>query len=461
MTERELLALAADRRLVTSELYENNAYYGHAAVIKAHAGLPPDRPLPAAIEHGFFQDYFAWSSDYQARVPAVFAPAPYRFPVLARSTPKALFAIGPMLLYAKPALDEAALAAEKRRLGRTLLVFPAKSTHRLTAEYDLGELFGITTALTETFDTVRICLYWRDIVLGRAKPFLERGFECVTAGHMFDPQFLPRLRSFIDAADVCMGNEYGTSLLYSVLLDKPFYLHATPVRYSAADQAWVTHDCPDLDPTELHIRETFGVYGETITDEQRALVHERAGLAKFRSPEAMRALIETADDLAADMAAARQDSPSILRVALRYQAQGRLERALRLVEESLEARPGEPALGLFRAVLRRRTGDPAPLAALAPAGGEGLDPSRSALACDLLEAALFALGQGKEAASLPLLGKIRGLGVVLRGLGLLEGAVRRALGDGRGALESLARELEAFPASVEARALLAAWSAER
>lgn len=460
MTERELLALAADRRLVTSEIYEVNAFYGNASIIKDYAGLEQGYPLHAAIEHGFFQDHFAWSVDCQARVPAVFTPAPYRFPVLARSTSKALFAIGPMLLYARSTLDEVALAAMRRRLGRCLLIFPAHSTHRLTTQYDIRELFGITTALRKDFDTVRVCLYWKDIILGRAKPFLDLGYECITAGHMFDPGFLPRLRSFIEAADVCMGNEYSTTLLYSVLLGKPYYLHAMDVRHSAKDQSWVEHDRPDLDATERQLCNVFNSFCDTISNEQRSLVQERVGITHFRTPETMRTLIEIVRDLATDIEPCHERL-RLLQTAQRYLAQGRPERALFLVEESILARPGETTLGLFRAVVRHRMElDGNPLAGLLPERTDPLDTpdlTRTGLICDLLEAVFVAIGQGKDAIALNILGKIRTLGCVLRGLGLLESSLRRGLKDERAALGDLARELEAFPDNVEARTLLDAW----
>lgn len=73
MLESELLALARDRRRVTCELHEANDFYGHATLLKAYAGLPPNRPLKAAVEHG--PPTIArrlWYLDVHSRLPSSF-----------------------------------------------------------------------------------------------------------------------------------------------------------------------------------------------------------------------------------------------------------------------------------------------------------------------------------------------------------------------------------------------------
>ena len=57
--------MAADRALATVEVHASNDFYGHATVLKEYAGLPPKRPLKAAIEHGAPVTDLIWQVDLQ------------------------------------------------------------------------------------------------------------------------------------------------------------------------------------------------------------------------------------------------------------------------------------------------------------------------------------------------------------------------------------------------------------
>src|SRR5688572_23176995 len=61
-----IVGLCRDRRLVTPEIHATNDYYGHAALLKRYASLPPRRPLKTVVEHGPFMDDFLWEQDLRS-----------------------------------------------------------------------------------------------------------------------------------------------------------------------------------------------------------------------------------------------------------------------------------------------------------------------------------------------------------------------------------------------------------
>ena len=98
--------LARDRRLITPELHMQNAYYGHATVLKTFAGIPQWRPLKVAIEHGVAIVPQVWTVDAETAMPVFLCASEER-----ARTYSALFhgteavAIGPMIEYAEPLCD--------------------------------------------------------------------------------------------------------------------------------------------------------------------------------------------------------------------------------------------------------------------------------------------------------------------------------------------------------------------
>ncbi|RQV98375.1 hypothetical protein EH220_03425, partial [bacterium] len=224
-----LAELAKDRELLTSELFMPNDFYGHAALLKQYCGLSREDSLKASIEHALFFNDYAWEVELQCDLPAMLVTSPLRFAPLRKRTKKAIFAIGPMILYAPNALSCEALDSERKRLGKSLLVMPSHSTHHITAQYDIESYCRYLERAGREFDSVRVCLYWKDVLLGRDASYRAAGFECVTAGHMFDPLFLPRLRSILECATVVTSNVCGTHVGLCVALRRPHVIaHQAP-----------------------------------------------------------------------------------------------------------------------------------------------------------------------------------------------------------------------------------------
>ncbi len=344
-TLRGLLRRCADRPLDTPERHTPNDFYGHAVILKRYADLPPELPLGASLEHGPFIPSFAWRVDLESPLPAMLCFSASRVKVLTTRTAKPALAVGPPILYARPALGPTAFRAQKNRLGRSLLVFPSHSTHHIAVDWDWEALFGLMEEVGRDFDSVRVCLYWKDVLGGKAEPFLRRGYECVSAGHMFDPEFLPRLRSLIELSDMTLANEYGTQLGYSVLLGRPHVLRRLGIRVRMESEIHRSGYAPPDEET-LALCEAFTEPVSAPTPEQLALVSHKMGLEDFRPPEALRAILSWTQRLAAGAPLQAGNAQEALRAqGLAALAQGDVPTGALLLAEGTKSAPDDP---LFR-----------------------------------------------------------------------------------------------------------------
>lgn len=263
--------LAADRQLITPEICTQNDFYGHATVLKNFIGWQNDIPLPFAIEHGAFAGNFVWDVDANSPVPAIMCIPTRRISVLQNKTDKSVESIGPLIQYASSLLTEEQINFEKKRLGKNVLVFPAHSTHHVAATYDVQKLVDKIKSIANHFDSVRVCLYWKDILQGVDSFYEQAGIECVTAGHIFDPMFLPRLKSLLTIADMTMSNCNGSYIGFSILMGKPHYLWNQPVELTAKANDILQRDrsdCNGKDELTTQLDCIFTDFNEVVSLEQ-------------------------------------------------------------------------------------------------------------------------------------------------------------------------------------------------
>lgn len=204
----------------TSEIQTVNDWYGHAKVLKKFLGLPNSYKFKFNIEHGLYLSDQVPDLELESNLPSFLTYSNYRVKVLKKYCQKT-YAIGPFIQYATHYLSENELKNEKKRLGKTLLFFPSHSIIGLNNHYDQDWSYKKIKAISKGFDTIRICMYWKDVLLGKHQYYLDHGFECVTAGHILDPNFLPRVKSIIETADLTVSNDASSPLSYSIAMNKP------------------------------------------------------------------------------------------------------------------------------------------------------------------------------------------------------------------------------------------------
>jgi hypothetical protein len=282
--------------LTTPELHKSNDWYGHATIIKKLAGINNNYAIKAAIEHG--ADFSPPSDiDIRSRFPVMitFGENSYNYQ---SSKNKKIYTIGPFIHYATHYLNKNQLMSEKKRLGTNLLVFPSHSTSISNTHYDIKALCSKIKTIEKNFDSIRICLYWREIVRGLHHDYLKNGYECVTAGHIFDPQFLPRLKSIIDMATITMSNSIGTHIGYCIYMNKPHYFFDQEVSYNGVDNEELEL-IKTINKSEVFkkIKNAFMILRNNITQSQRELINYYWGLDQIKTKYQLKMIIDEAEIL--------------------------------------------------------------------------------------------------------------------------------------------------------------------
>lgn len=286
----DLSRLCADRPLLTNEIFPPNAFYGMDSVLKLYAGLPQTYALKAVVPHGVhFTDSWVFEPEVEARVPIVLCYPPYRERAYARYTTKEVVLSASPFLYAAEMLK-----TQPRPERRGTIFFPAHSTHWSTAHTDFDRVAEALAHLEDEYQPVRVCMYWRDVNLGRHVPFEKRGLSVVSAGHMFgNPEFLYRLYHLCSLHRYASGNGVGTHMFYAVKAGCSYfhfadheYFFETPLEYYS--NVWVNERDNLETATEHELKSLFRDPSPLMSEEQLRTADYFLGASYLKSPQELR-----------------------------------------------------------------------------------------------------------------------------------------------------------------------------
>lgn len=208
--------------------------------------------------------------------------------------------IGPYIHYAPDYYDEERFAEEKKKLGKTLLVFFSHSGTGERVGFDLEELIEKINSVRKDFQTVVISLFWSDIDPEIEKRLKEEGYLIFSSGHRYDYYFLSRQKTMIRLADVTMSNFCGTHLAYCSYLNKPHWIVKQTISYTALNAKGAANVAIDemqaKDPAyqreEEELYRAFAHYSPVFTGEQRKVCDKYFGLSYVRTPEEMKEILK-------------------------------------------------------------------------------------------------------------------------------------------------------------------------
>lgn len=260
----------------TEELHPVNDWYGHAKIFKNYMSLPQNYQLKFVNEHGVFLTEQVAQSELETDLPSFVTYSDYRVDVL-KKYKKNVFKIGPFIHYAPHFFTKERIAFEKKRLGKNILIFHGHSLKSLIQKYNGDWFMKKVKSVAKDFDTIRVCMYWIDIQLGIHKYYQKLGLECVTAGHILDPFFVPRLKSIIEISDLTTSNDAGTHVGYSIYMNKPHIIfHKFPKLETNKKRRALTFDLWSSKPY-IETIAAFSQVNLKITPKQRQVIHSYFG----------------------------------------------------------------------------------------------------------------------------------------------------------------------------------------
>lgn len=278
---------------ISTDIEEPN-FYGGYKVLRDYAGLNnlllPPRNI--TIQHGYVFEILTWEKEKLEKINLVWSKAVVDM-FKQYTSNENIYPIGAPFFYADSILSESEIKAEKNRLGRNLLAFPMHSSHNVDTNYDPQPFIEILKEERKHFDTVRVCLYWKDLLRGEAGVYLKNGFECVCCGHIFDINFLRRQKALFEICDATISNGVGSHIGYSIFMEKPHKL---------IDDVYSFVDIQGKDGAELsevHRKKNFLSVKKAfldnqnyiITPEQRDCVDKFWGISDIKNPAEIRNLL--------------------------------------------------------------------------------------------------------------------------------------------------------------------------
>jgi hypothetical protein len=289
--EREQLdldSLCADRELVTTQQFAPNDWYGMATVMAAYAGLPAGYSSRALIPHGvYFNDTRVSVYESRAKLPVVLAYEEYRLSLYAHHGVLALPSAAPFC-YANRIV---------RYQGdrRGVLFFPAHSTHWMVVETDWQALADMAAALCTSEEPVSVVIYWKDYLLGRHRPFLERGLKVVSAGHMYDPDFLLRLAYLLQSSRAAYTSALGSHVYYATHAGCPIRIMSQPYGVEARPED-LARDVVRFTPARMRawhdIEDAFSTQDDGILPEQARIAEYYLSADAILDPGSLKSLLE-------------------------------------------------------------------------------------------------------------------------------------------------------------------------
>lgn len=280
----------------TSELHQPNDWYGHAKIFKKFLGLPKEYKFKFIIEHGTYLNDEVAGIDLETNLPTFITYSDNRIKILKKHRNFA-FSIGPFINYAEDILTKEEFKKEKKRLGKSLLLFPIHSTLDTNFNFNIINLCNSVKKIGKDFDTIRVCLYWTDILKGHYKIYQDFGFETITAGHILDPNFIPRLRSIINLSSHTTSNGISTHIAYCLALNKPHYLISQKFNLSGNKKEIQANSTLTKSKSYKKVSQAFSKMETKISIKQYAIANQYWGLNITRTKQEFLDIIRKTEEI--------------------------------------------------------------------------------------------------------------------------------------------------------------------
>lgn len=210
--------ISSEMNMYLADTSPDGALYGILFWIKKYAGI--SKKLNFYVEHGLYFGDLVRENAVNSIYDGVITFSKHRAKIINDKSDKKVFTIGPYVHYADDYYELEEFKKIKAKLGKTLLFFPPHSIKGHDAKYDISSIATRLKEFKTEYNTIMVCMYYKDVQRGLHKEFENENFFVVTAGHFYDYNFLSRLKSIIKLSDHTVSMAIGTHIGYCLQLDK-------------------------------------------------------------------------------------------------------------------------------------------------------------------------------------------------------------------------------------------------
>lgn len=266
--------LAAPIPFCPLETIREANYYGNVHMLREYCNLKSEDGK-ITMEHGLMYGEYLQKWYNLKTVKKIITFNDKRKNLIEKKLNKECLAIGPYIHYCNGLLTDKEISSLKQKYGKILLFIPVHSTQEGKNEYDIQKQIKDICIFKDkhSFDSVWVCMHFYDINNFSYHNLYEKaGFNIVTAGNVYDINFLPRLKSIISLADYTLSNAVGTHTGYCIYLNKPHYI------------PWEIDS--QKNPADYNeIGDEFKEYNSHITSKQLDIVSKYWGFNEIKSKE--------------------------------------------------------------------------------------------------------------------------------------------------------------------------------
>ncbi len=285
---------------ITSEVCLQNDFYGNAYCIKNYCSMNENYYIKAAIEHACYMgENYVWDEDVNSIFKSIITLSPKRKEILEKVTEKKVFTVGPYIAYAGYSRSKNELDDEKKKLGRTLVVFPSHSTDIVKMNFDFNLFVNEIKNFSTEFDTIRICVHYTDILKNKHLMYKKAGFHIVSAGHIYDTLFLPRLKSILYCSDMIMSNDAGSYIGQAAYLNKPCYLYRQKLHVDETENKEDIREYLIRNDDKFYndLFEKFNKPQDYISKEQRDVINYGWGVNLVKDKSTMKKILGEIEEI--------------------------------------------------------------------------------------------------------------------------------------------------------------------
>jgi len=194
--------------------------YSYGLEIRKLAKYPLAFPLRINSHHGVYLWNKPHPHEFNTDLPAMLI---FNWRLLnswLRETSKPVYLLpNPFILYKRRCKVE--INTEKQ-IGS--IFYLSHSTIDVETEFDALEIIQELRKLPTDFHPVKIAFHFIDVEKNRHQIFLKNGYSCVSAGHMYNTDFVKNFYEELKSVKYALSNTIGSHTFYSIDLGIPFSL---------------------------------------------------------------------------------------------------------------------------------------------------------------------------------------------------------------------------------------------
>lgn len=214
-----LKMLIGNKTNVSARTLGENKFYGIFNELLNYANRDNPSYASPAVSHGVWgYDGMNYKIDFQNLVEVGTCN---KAEIHRMHTDCLYFAVGSYLHYSRPFYDDQTTMQYKKKLGKNLLIFPVHSLPNIRVSYDYRAFVDYALNEAKAFDSITVCAHYNDFRKPIIEMFKANGANIVSAGMLFDPSFIRRLKTIVQSTDAVLTNGNGSHIYYCLGINKP------------------------------------------------------------------------------------------------------------------------------------------------------------------------------------------------------------------------------------------------